>query len=673
MTMRIGIQYYRTPNPERRLWRDDFIRMREMGLDTVRFWIYWSKVNPSSGDWDWDELDELYDHAAKNNLGVVGQLVPESHPRWFVERHDNLVPLDQNGTRAQLLGHTIAAASSYPGITFDHPEAQAGTATFLDQVVRRYAGHPAAESWDVWNEIQPFSFSHDSVTTAAWQVWLRSRFADLTAFREFAKVDVTAFERVPLLTTDLPDQGTGTLNLRVLFREWISDRIVQEMSRRVGIVRLADSGHPIVSHRRSHLFIDPVVDEARIVDELDQWGTSNYASPVTTDHDVDDLALNLALIRGVAGSKPFWLAETTAGRMYHLYGHTTPTGAQIRATLAMAFAHGASSALLWQYRHERFGQEASGFGLVNFDGSDNDRVAAVEQVAAALRREDREVRRDQAMIALVYDPKVLILERSMTEPVPQAVSIIDELTGWYRASHAAGLSADILTPTGIARDGISPDLRVIVLPMNAIADDALGAVLLDWVANGGTLVQTAFTGMLDEELMAPTLVPAGVVGRVLGSHITARDYPAGAIEVDGLPGHLVRERFRDESADDVSVVRIAMGSGEVVHLGSLPGTANLLGRDGLADWIRDLVGPISGTQVSSNEAVMIERIRLDGSEVLCLFNRSEQDQSVDLFPQGDGGVIVDMLRAERHPWRRGEAVRIAIGPKDCAVREVRHG
>jgi beta-galactosidase len=680
--MRVGVQYYRIPNPERRYWREDFERMPQLGVSLARFWIYWSAVNPAPGTWDWAALDELWALSDEFGVGVVGQLIPESHPRWFVERHSDLVPRAPDGSRAQLLGHTIAAASAYPGITFEHPAARQGMADFISAVVGRYAGHSATHSWDVWNEIQPFSISYDARTTQAWQHWLTSRFDSVGALREFTQLDVADFESVPLVREDLPDRGSGTLNLRYLFREWKSDRMIEEMGRRADVVRQLDRAHDVVSHRRGVTFLDPVVDEAKFSTVLDLWGTSNYGSEVTTARPIAELGLKLALARGVSGPKPFWLAETTAGRMYHLYGHTLPTGADIRTCLMMAFAHGAQSTLLWQFRHERFGQEVGGFGLLDFDGGTNDRVEAVAQVTAAIDHPDRTGEswtRQAASVALIYDPRTLWVERSMDQPIEQSVSIADELLGWYVASHQAGHSPEVLTPTAMAMHGISPRFSVVIAPMNILGDDAFGKRIIDWVRAGGTYVETAFSGMLDADLIAPVEVPAGALGAIQSGRVVARTYPSPhpglAIGGARIPGAFVDEVIVPKSGDRGAATNVAItdvGAGRIVHLGSLPGVATLQGDRGLSDWVSSLVQAASeGVPIAVDPGVTVERIFRDDTEAILAFNENPSTATIVIEPAVGAGTIQDVFAAQPQAWNGPGRFEFAIAPGDCRWIELR--
>lgn len=673
--MRIGVQYYRIPNPERRYWREDFERMSGLGISRVRFWIYWSSVNPGRDRWSWDELDELWSLAEEFGLGVVGQLIPESHPHWFIRQHADLVPKNPDGTRAQLLGHTIAAASAYPGITFDHRAAQDGMAGFIAAVSGRYRSHPATQSWDVWNEIQPFSVSYDDVTAHAWQQWLTARFDSFDSFREYAQVDVGGFEDIPLISSDLPDRGSGTLNLRYLFREWMSDRMIDEMSRRADVVRSVDPDHPVVSHRRGATFIDPVVDEAKLAQVLDLWGTSNYGSAVTTTRATHELGLKLALARGISGPKPFWLAETTAGRMYHLYGHTLPTGGDIRTSLLMALAHGAESALLWQFRHERFGQEAAGFGLLDFDGGANDRVDAVAQLghALALRRDGGVAVRESSPITLVIDPRTLWVERSMDQPIEQEVTATDELLGWYVAAQDGGLSPDVTTPTALTLQGIPDGVSVLVAPMQLQEHAEYGALIESWVKAGGTYVETAFAGMLDAELRAPALVPSGRLGEIQHGRVVARDYPGpvDGLLVDGfrIPGSFTEEAIVPVSGDRDAAAAVsvtALGAGRIIHLGSLPGLATLQGEQGLAAWLSSLVAPTDDlVSVTTEPGVIVERVHTDSARSIMAFNSTPDPVVVSVVATSGRGTLEDVLSGDIREWSAAEQHDFTVPPRDC--------
>jgi len=652
--------------------------MKEIGFSLVRYWIFWSDVNPGDSEWNWGDLDQLFDLANEVGIGVVAQLVPESQPNWFVKANPDLARLSFRGAPSQLLGHPIAAGGRYPGLTWDHKETIEGMNAFTDAVVERYREHPALHAWDVWNEVQAADLSFDSATKAAWNQWLRKKYADFSEFRGIVKSDFQDVEDVPLLRMDPDDKGRGTAPLEVIFQRWQGDRVTAEMARRADRVRALDRGHPVASHRGPEKRVLPLVDEAELAGSLEIWGASNFNTQHLTDDAFRDLAESLASLRGAADGKTFWLAENGAGGMYHFYGHHLPFPEEIRTSLLLAYAHGADSALFWQYRHERFGHEASGWGLVNYDGSTNARVAATVQMAAGLKKADPQARRAVSPIGILYDPDVLRFERTLGDWVQPGVSAVEESAGWYAAALEAGISPDIYWPTVVAKGGLTQDLRVLVLPMHAIADPEVEEAILRWVEAGGTVLTTAYSGMLDERFIAGRNVPSGPVGALLGARVVARGYPA-EIEVRMLandarfPGHWVLESLEVQDASveglagDMPVVTVRKhGKGYVRHIATLPGSAYFHGGRGLSEWVAGMVDVGAGVTVALPAGVFVERLVSPESETLCLFNPTDSPVVVAVGEIAHGHEVHDMWTDQSIAVSTDGTSNIHVGARDSA-------
>lgn len=677
--MRIGTQYYRPPNPEPELWDSDFRRMRAMGLSSVRYWILWSTVNPERGVWKWDDLDRLFDLAHAHGIGVVAQLIPENQPRWFLRENSELARINAQGVTSPLLGNSIAAFGGFPGLSWEHQTVLDETATFYRAVAERYGSHPALYAWDLWNELQAIDISYDEATTAAWRAWIQSEYPDFAVFRETVKVDFVDAADVPLLRFDSTVDGCGTAPLQVIFQRWLADRIVGEMNRRAELVRQIDGDHLIVSHRGADPYVSTFLDEVDLVENLDAWGASNFNSPATLPNTYLDLALRLTSLRGATPGKQFWLAETVSGGMYHLYGHYLPTPAELKSSLLLAYAHGASDALYWQFRHERFGHEVTGWGLVNYDGSPNGRTDMTKQMAERISMADSSARRAAGAVAILANPDVQRLERTMGW-VPQGATMAEELTGWFAACVEGGLAVEILSPAGITSNGIPEGLEVLVLPVHSIANEIVEKAILDWVAGGGTVVSTAHLGTLDEAMIAGRSVPTGPIGTALGARVTSRQYPqdvsvriGDGADASSIAGFWVLETLSLDGAvplgtidDAPALVSRDHGRGRIIHFATLPGMAYLRGGTGLADWIATLISPRPGAGVALPAGTFAERLVGDAGEMLCIFNPTGSEVSVTIRPSDSNSEVRDVWRDQRIECDADGAVSLTIGALDSA-------
>ena len=72
--MKLGIQYYRDPNPPENLWQQDLADIASAGFTMIGVWIPWRYVNPSEGHWELDKYRCLLDLADQNGLKVRVQL-----------------------------------------------------------------------------------------------------------------------------------------------------------------------------------------------------------------------------------------------------------------------------------------------------------------------------------------------------------------------------------------------------------------------------------------------------------------------------------------------------------------------------------------------------------------------------------------------------------------------
>ena len=75
----LGTQYWRFPTPERKHWKDDVLRLKETGLDIVQFRLQWIQQEPVEGQYNWSELDELFDITERLALELSLNLCLKMH------------------------------------------------------------------------------------------------------------------------------------------------------------------------------------------------------------------------------------------------------------------------------------------------------------------------------------------------------------------------------------------------------------------------------------------------------------------------------------------------------------------------------------------------------------------------------------------------------------------
>lgn len=629
--MKIGVQYYRPPHPQRRHWAGDLAAIKAHGIDCVRTWIYWRTTERVPGRFDWSDYDAFFDAAAQAGLRVAVQLVPEVQPAWFLEAHHELRPRSRDGAPNPCLGNGMCTVGSYPGVLYDQPVFQEGSARFLTAAAVHFRDHAALAMWDPWNEIMPHGgwFSFDEVTAQKWQRWLGDRFGTIERFNALSFMDYERFDQIPLFDgRAAANEAPAWLILR--FYEFLDERARTEMARRVAILRAADGRHPVGGHTVTSLA--PANNDWTLARELDIYGTSQYCSEHVHGAGRDFLlaALDYAAVRAAAPGRPWWLAEFSGGQLYYLYGHYQPTASEVRAHLVLAAGCGAEQAFFWQYRAEAFGQESPGWGLLAFDGQPDDRMAAVAGLARVFaRHRDRfdGARPTGSPVVILFDRTTKHLESAARAWVQPAVSMHEEMLGWFEAVHAAGSQADLQRREGLEEMGVPPGCRVYILPMHLLGSAVGYAKLIDWVERGGELVLTPYSAHFDEDLWLCDRLPGPPFSEALDLRVRrrhfSRELPPGDAPWQIRPHWFVEEvdhgaglEVAARSGGQPLLLTQLRGRGRIHYFTSLTGTGYLHHRGGLDSWIGGLLGVSPTVERPADAGAVLCRKAVDSRGVL---------------------------------------------------------
>ena len=489
----LGSQYYRPPNPRPEDWDRDFRRIQEHGLDLVRFWVHWSKVNPAPGRWDWSDYDGLFDAAEKNGLKVQLLLVTELPPAWYMAAHPDTRMIESDGR----------PLDSTP--CFHNAKARNAGEEFMRRVAERYRTRRNLHSYDVWNEVVLYT-CHCPDTQALYRQWLQSRFKDIEALnRRYASPGYSRFSEVKI-----PTGGMEFYDYRELFFEWARER---QLRWRVTSIQGADPEHITMAHACVG-FTHPVfwrADLWRLTPALDRWGTSLYWGDTSghrslTAEDTFSMALDLNAIRDTAMGKPWWLAETTAGRVFGGLGFAQRSDAEVRMKIVLGLAYGAEAIVFWQWRPEIFGNESPNFGLTGVDGEPTSRSETVRQTASMLKSHRAvfdHLQWRSPEVGLLFDPRGAIHEGGAGEKSPGWRNFL----GFYRALAEEGYDVGILSARCAGESGVPAGMKVVFAPFLLFDRPELAAKLTAWVERGGTLVAGPRFGAYDIDGYAGKRVP----------------------------------------------------------------------------------------------------------------------------------------------------------------------
>jgi len=592
----LGVQYYRPPFPNQRYWEEDMARIRDAGLNALQLWVVWSWVEPSPGEFMFDDYDRIIELARKNDLGVVLSTIAAVHPYWIHREIPGSEMVDN-------LGHKVVSSNRReihfgltPGGCFDHPGVWAHMRRFLEQAVTRYRSVENVLGWDAWNELR-WNVQADGLvcycpyTINAFHNWLKLKYGDLEGlndawvrrYRSWDDVrpgkhpnrpytEMMAFEH--FITWRATEHGKARYDL---IKGLDPERLVTVHGAQPSVMH--GDRYPIGTalHRGNDWFF---------ADHMDGIGCSSF--PVWQGADDADLTARLSFLNSAARGKHIWLSELQGGRASTGFdSHDPVRAAPQQRWVWTGIAGGADTILFWCWRDEVFGRESAGFGLSGNDGFASARLDAMRKTGNILSEQAELLggyQPDKAEVGILFSPQSYYFywAQEGTGSLAQ-----DGVQGYARALIRGNVPYTVIEEEHL--DELA-GLKVLFLPRLAVVDDACAQALAEFVRQGGVLVAETECGEFGsnglyrypQDRFLAELTGVYELGRRTRSGTTiSLTFDGQAYNLPAAqwltPFYSGGDTVLGSIADGPLAVDVAVGSGRVIFCGSYLGDAYYAG------------------------------------------------------------------------------------------------
>ncbi|WP_320784729.1 beta-galactosidase [Streptomyces sp. CRN 30] len=478
-------------NPEQwpeSVWQEDVRLMREAGVTMVSVGIFsWALLEPSPGTYDFGWLDRvldlLHEHGIRVDLGTP-TVVP---PVWFFRAHPEALPVTADGSRYEF--------GSRGAICHSNADYRAAAADITTKLAERYGDHPALALWHVHNEYGvPVSACYCDSCAAHFRRWLAAEYGTVDAVNEawgtaFWGQRYGAFDDInpPRLT---PTVGNPAQALD--YKRFADATIRENFTAERDILHRLSPGIPVTTNFMTAL---------SQCDSLDYWAWGREVDLVTNDHYLItdgrrthvNLAMAADLTRSVAGGAPWLLLEhSTSGVNWQPRNPAKTPGQMARNSLAHV-ARGSEGAMFFQWRQSRRGAEKFHSAMVPHGGTDTRVWREVVELGASLGdlsaiRGSRTV----ADVAVLWDWHSWWAQDLDWRP-SEDHDARERADTFYEALYDRHLTVDFAHPEA--------DLSaypLVVVPALYLTTEAAGRNLAAYVENGGTLLVSYFSGVVDE-------------------------------------------------------------------------------------------------------------------------------------------------------------------------------
>jgi beta-galactosidase len=476
-------------NPEQwteDVWIEDIRLMRRAGVNFVSLGIFsWSRLQPSEGTYTFGWLDRVMDLLAANGIWVDLATATASPPPWMSVRYPDVLAVDADG-RAYYPGSRQHYSPSSP--TY-----RKFAAALVLKIARRYGKHPALAAWHINNEYACHLHAcHSEASTEGFRAWLRKRYNSLDALNAawgtaFWGQHYYAWREVltPRRTPTFPNPGQ-TLD----FQRFMNDTLLDLCRMERDILRKVTPDIPITTNLMG--FFKPLNYWAW-APELDFASWDCYPDPLPGEEGGLVAARGHDLTRSLKPGRPFVLMEQATSHVnWRSVNATKPPGV-MRLWSHQAVARGADGVLFFQWRQSVQGAEKYHGAMVQHAPAEKSRVyREVCELGAELKKLRPVVGSlIRSRIAIVVDWESWWAVEMPAKPMAFEYLLVAQQV--HRYCFENNLPVDFVAP--------STDLtgyRLVIAPTLYLLRKADADNLDRYVAAGGTLVATYFTGIVDE-------------------------------------------------------------------------------------------------------------------------------------------------------------------------------
>jgi len=479
-------------NPEqwpRETWTEDIRLMKEAGVNVATLGVFsWVSLESEEGRYTFDWLDEIIDLLWSNGIHFVLATPSAAPPAWLTKKYPETLRVGPDRVR-RLHGNRVNYNYSSPVYIQKSVEMAA-------KLAERYGNHPGLAMWHVSNEYGGEDYSEDS--HRALIEWLKVRYeGDLgrlnaAYWSAFWGHTYTEWEQIPM--PGVPYSESSIHGLTLDWKRFVSHQTLQFFLAESAPLREKTPEIPITTNMMGFY---ETLDYWKWAPHVDVFAWDSYPGFVEQPIGVEEW-VQTAFVHDMFRSfkqKPFMLMEFTPSSSNWYSAMRLKRPGHHRLEAIQAVAHGSDAVMYFQWRQSRGSQEKWHGAVVSHGGGTETRVFQdVAQVGRDLPSLESVLGKvNPTELAIIVDWENRWALRDSVGPVPGEKNAIEVARAHYRPFWERSVPVSVI-------DSEQPfdGYRLLIAPMLYMLKPGVAERLERFVAEGGVLVTTYLTGLVDE-------------------------------------------------------------------------------------------------------------------------------------------------------------------------------
>lgn len=629
-------------NPEQwpeSFWLDDMRLMKKAYVNMMSINIFsWALLQPEQRRYEFDQLDRIMNMLAEHGIAVDLATATATPPTWMSRLYPDMRPVTRDGKR---LNHGSRQHFCPNSVDYRREAAE-----LVRRLAERFRSHPALKMWHINNEYgDHISSCYCDRCAVAFREWLLSRYQTLDRLnfvwgtRFWSQYYYDWDDILPPRITPASNNPTQSLD----YFRFMSDSLLACYLTEADILREITPDVPVTTN---YIVSFKAIDYFSWARHLDIISFDNYPATTTPEWEV---ALRHDLMRSLKHGQPHLVMEQTPSQLNWMPQNPHMRPGRLRLQSMQAIAHGADGIMYFQWRQSKAGSEKFHSAIVPHEGSEHGRIfRQVTQIGVELERISHDVvgSRITSHVAILMDWQNWWAVEYQPGP-SNRLQYWEEIKSHYHALHRCNVAVDIVSPD----DDLS-GYRLVIAPLLYMLRQGVAENLERFVAQGGLLLTTFFSGIVDQNDHVVLGGYPAELRRLLGLYVEEFDPWVEGLEnsvvikegpLQGsyacfLWGELVHLEganvmgvfANDYYAGEPALTMHQFGEGKAYYLAT-HGNEELLARLAYQLCREVNVQPILGVK---DGLEVTQRQRTDGTNVYFLLNHGERPVEV-LLPGGN--------------------------------------
>ncbi len=612
----VGANYHPHDDKNRAKIESDIALMKAAGFNVVRLGhLAWDSYEPSDGVFDFEWFDQVMDDLHKAGIKAILDIAIRPAPIWLHRKFPSIDVVNANGN-VQYPNHRYME-------DVGDPNYQKYALRFTDAITKRYANHPALLAFGIDNESGDGPISYSETVRQRFIQWLKSKYSNVeTLNRAWATQRwsrrINQWEEI-----GLPVEGVknGAPEKILDFRRFVSDEINGLLYK---VLEVVHNNAPNVHTNTNAWYYSQMkyFDYAEIAysGRMTRQGCGFYpGNSLTTNWGVMNAAFGIQRIQ-FESDNPFWCNEMTTH-------NAVPNS--IRKSAYASLMYGNQMACGWTWQSMHAGEEQFLEGMLDWDGVPNRKYDEYKKIAAEFKKiEEFFPYKLQAEVGLAFSFPSQIASAGFPEQHENQLQACWDLFYWRN------MDARVVE---ISRSSLN--YKILFVPGVAVMDEVTANKIRDFVKNGGTVIMTTNSAIVDKSGQVFASTRPGLLNDVFGirvgsyeetemfNEISRKAYKGKKLELTYKGKSMVTESARFDiiqpagaevigsltslDKDYPIITSNRFGNGRAIYVG-LPAKGEVLGR--LLDDLITELGIKKGPDVPSG--VMARQI--DDNHILYL-------------------------------------------------------